>query len=64
MNLLPSLAKQLMNLADEGDTHREDESCGVLFGVVRDSAYKIKTLAEQELTKHKGAGRWEQEKKD
>ncbi len=46
------LVKQMTEIADEGDRMREDTGCGVLYGVVRDSAYKIKKLAETEWENH------------
>lgn len=46
-------------LADEGDLYRKDKSCGVLYGVIRDSAYKIKSLAEKEKIIHIDTGLWE-----
>jgi len=36
----------MLALSDKGDAAREDDGCGILYGVVRDSAYKIKKLAE------------------
>jgi len=52
------LAKRMIDLADEGDSVREDTNCGVLYGVLRDSAYKIKKLAEKEKEAHKKKGWW------
>ena len=52
------IARLLLQLADEGDESREDIGCGVLFGTMRDSAYKIKALAEAELAEHKRMRRW------
>ncbi len=46
------LADRMNEIADEGDGVREDSGCGVLYGVLRDSAYKIKRLAEQEREIH------------
>jgi len=46
------LAGELLALADEGDEVRQDVGCGVLFGTIRDSAYKIRSLAESELAEH------------
>ena len=46
------LARQLLELADDGDVAREDIGCGVLYGTVRDAAYKIRALAESELAEH------------
>jgi len=42
----------MLILADEGDAVREDAGCGVLYGVLRDAAYKIKQLAENEREAH------------
>lgn len=52
------LAKRMLDLADNGDAAREDESCGVLYAVIRDSAYSIKRLAEEERNIHKRKGLW------
>ena len=52
------LVKRMIDLADEGDAVREDTNCGVLYGVLRDSAYKIKKLAEKEKEAHKKKGWW------
>jgi len=46
------MASSLLRLADEGDANREDNGCGVLYGMVRDSAYKIRRLAEAEKDAH------------
>ncbi len=53
------LCRQMMIIADEGDNDREDDGCGVLYGVVRDSAYKIRTLAEEEKARHINKGKWD-----
>ena len=45
-------------LADQGDTDREDNGCGILYGVLRDSAYKLKKLAEEEKVNHIRKGWW------
>ncbi|MCP4667277.1 MAG: hypothetical protein GY849_13025 [Deltaproteobacteria bacterium] len=54
------LAKNMLNLADEGDKVREDTGCGVLYGVLRDSAFKIKQLAEAEKDAHIRKGWWKE----
>lgn len=46
------LADQLLDLADQGDDAREDINCGVLYGTIRDSAYKIRTMARVEIQEH------------
>lgn len=50
------LAKEMIALADEGDRDRGDDSCGILYSVLRDAAYRIRDLAERELEKHERAG--------
>jgi hypothetical protein len=54
------LVEDMLGLADEGDAVREDTGCGVLYGVVRDSAYKIKKLAEAERDVHIQKGWWKE----
>ncbi len=46
------LAAELLVLADSGDQNRDDDGCGILFGVIRDSAYKIRKLALRERIAH------------
>ena len=52
------MVKSMIKLADEGDAVREDPGCGVLYGVLRDSAFKIKRLAEAEKIAHVKKGWW------
>ncbi|MEE8553986.1 MAG: hypothetical protein V3S72_11855 [Desulfobacterales bacterium] len=40
------LVKDMLNIAEKGDADREDDGRGILYGVVLDSAYKIKQIAE------------------
>ena len=42
----------MIQLANMGDAQREDTGCGILYGIVRDAAYKIKKLAEKEKHNH------------
>jgi len=53
------LVEEMMQLADQGDADREDNGCGVLYGVLRDSAYKLKRLAEEERKNHIVKGWWQ-----
>ena len=53
-----SMADAMLDLADEGDGTREDVGCGILYGVLRDSAYKIRRLAEKEREAHVQKGWW------
>jgi hypothetical protein len=52
------LIRTMLRLADEGDAVREDAGCGVLYGVMRDAAYKLKQLAESEREAHIRKGGW------
>jgi hypothetical protein len=52
------LTWRMIQLADAGDANREDTGCGVLYGVLRDAAYKIKRLAEEEREAHIRKGWW------
>jgi hypothetical protein len=54
-----SMATDLMILADNGEMAMEDDGCGVLYGVVRDCAYKIRAEADREREAHKGKGIWD-----
>ncbi len=54
------LTEKMMQLADQGDAEREDTGCGVLYGVLRDSAYKILQMAEQEKKRHQEKGWWKE----
>ena len=49
----------MIQLAEIGDIEREDTGCGILYGILRDSAYKIKKLAEEERDAHKKKGWWD-----
>lgn len=54
------LVDKMIELAGKGDADREDVSCGILYGVLLDSAYKIKKLAEAEKTAHIEKGWWKE----
>ena len=55
------IVQSMLKLADEGDAAREDVGCGILYAVLRDSAYKIKKLAEAEREAHAKKGWWGEE---
>jgi len=55
------LAEEMIHLADRGEADREDNGCGILYGVLRDSAYKLKKLAEEERRSHIRKGWWPKE---
>ena len=47
------ITSNMLELADFGDKHRRDAGCGVVFGNLRDDAYKLHRLAEKEIERHK-----------
>ena len=53
INKTIALANEMIELADRGDADREDVGCGILYGVLRDSAFKLKKLAETEKRNHR-----------
>jgi hypothetical protein len=53
------LSREMLALADEGDRDRNDDSCGIVYGILRDSAYRLRKLAENECDKHRDAGKWD-----
>ncbi len=53
------LTREMLALSDEGDRDRNDPSCGILYGMMRDMAYKLRYLVENECEKHKKAGKWD-----
>lgn len=52
-------AKELTILADEGEARCRDDGCAVLYGIIRDCAYKIRRHAEDEKSRHRRLGLWE-----
>jgi hypothetical protein len=47
-----ALCGQMLNLADRGDAERTDAGCGIIYGTLRDAAYKVRQMAQNELQKH------------
>ena len=56
---LVRMTREMLALADEGDRDRNDDSCGILYGILRDTGYRLRKLAEEECEKHKHKGKWE-----
>jgi hypothetical protein len=46
------ITAKMIKLAELGNAQREDTGCGILYGVLLDSAYKLKRLAEKEKGDH------------
>jgi hypothetical protein len=61
-NLLRTLrlTREMLALADEGDRDREDDSCGIIFGILRDMAYRLRKLTEAECERHRIVGNWDE----
>jgi len=53
-----SLADEMINMAEEGDQVREDDSCGILYATLRDAGYRIKAMALREKENHMKKGLW------
>ena len=49
------LTREMLALADEGDRDRNDNSCGILYGILRDMAYRLRNLADEECEKHRSS---------
>ncbi len=49
---LIALCGEMLDLADRGDEDRTDAGCGIVYGTLRDSAYKMRRMAKTELQKH------------
>ena len=50
------LSGRMINLADRGVEGCQDDGCLVVYGILRDCAYKIRTSAEKELLEHDKVG--------
>ena len=46
------LAHEMIKLAQTGYEQRADPGCGVLYGILLDSGYRILDLAQKEKQKH------------
>ena len=55
------LTDEMIELANIGDAEREDTGCGILYGIMRDAAYKIQKLAQTEREKHIKKRSWYQD---
>lgn len=53
------MARRLIILADQGELDSKDNGCLVLYGIIRDCAYKIRAQAEREREIHKEKGLWD-----
>jgi hypothetical protein len=58
INRTLKLVDEMIALADQGDVEREDVGCGIMYGILRDAAYRLKKIAEQEKKAHQQKGWW------
>jgi len=58
------LADEMILLAQKGDEEREDSGCGILYGVLLDSGFKLRQLARKERAAHINKGWWKGCEKD
>jgi len=54
------LADAMILLARQGDEAREDSGCGVLYGTLLDSGFKLKQMASKEKQAHINKGAWKE----
>ena len=54
------LTDDMSALADEGDRDRLDASCGIIFGILRDSAHKLRKIAQAECQRHREHNTWDE----
>ena len=52
------LAQQMIELAQTGYEQREDPGCGILYGILLDSGYRLLALAQKEKHAHVQKGWW------
>ncbi len=52
------LAQKMIKLAQEGYEQREDPGCGVLYGIMLDSGYRLLDIAQKEKQTHINKGWW------
>jgi hypothetical protein len=59
---LIQLTREMLALADEGDMDRIDDSCGIIYGILRDSSFRLRKIAMDEWSKHADTNAEQQEK--
>ncbi|MCP3942623.1 MAG: hypothetical protein GY710_14200 [Desulfobacteraceae bacterium] len=53
------LAREMIELAQIGYEQQEDPGCGILYGILLDSGYKLLDLAQKEKHAHVQKGWWD-----
>ncbi|MFC1582745.1 hypothetical protein ACFL4W_04325 [Planctomycetota bacterium] len=54
-----TIVERMIELADSGAIDSEDNSCVALYGIIRDSAYRMRQMAEKERQQHIVRGKWD-----
>lgn len=47
------LADRMIALSFQGDQDREDNGCGIIYGVMRDAGFRLKHLVSREIEHHR-----------
>ena len=47
------LADRMIALSFQGDQDREDNGCGIIYGVMRDAGFRLKHLVSLEIERHR-----------
>ena len=55
---LKVLINKMLELSEKGDAEREDTNCGIMYGILRDSAFRLLKLAEDEERAHRAKSMW------
>ena len=50
------MTHEMLALADEGSLETEDGSRAILYGILRDAAYRLRQLTDRELVHDGGVG--------
>ncbi len=51
------LTRVMLSLADDGERDHRDPACAILYGTLRDMAYKLRRASEEEFERHGRRGR-------
>jgi hypothetical protein len=47
-----ALAERMITLSFIGDAERDDNGCGVIYGVMRDTGFRLKEMVTREIATH------------
>ncbi len=54
-----ALAESLIKLARQGTSDSDDNSCMILYGLLKDCGYRIEKAAQAEKKSHLEKGKWD-----